>query len=202
MRTDFEQLVSEIQSDERFCTLSLANESVSWPSTTGLCYPVFLRRHPCVAVATLDPALSSTMEPSIPFLLDSEPVMLDSAPSPLAPSPQGSTKTGEGREEGLCATTSVLQETNSNTYPHPINSGTHPHPTNPETHSHPTKSDTHPCLCQDRVKQGRGYEEGLTLPKEKEELLQLRIRLSMELLWLKQAIASRQNVGGMSLKYL
>ncbi len=37
--------------------------------------------------------------------------------------------------------------------------------------------------------------DGLELPKSKEGLKELREQLSLELLWLKQAIVSRQNVG-------
>ena len=43
IRTEYEQIVSQIQSDN-FEALSFANEIVSWPSEIQLCYPVF---NPC-----------------------------------------------------------------------------------------------------------------------------------------------------------
>lgn len=110
VRTEYEEIVSEIQSKSSFEALPFANEAVTWPSEVGLCYPVF---RPQTGV------------------------------------------TNERRHAG-----SVTTKLPSADF------------------AEVEKKDT---LV-------------INLPSDKESLLELKGKLSMELVWLRQAIASRQKV--------
>lgn len=162
VRNEYEQIVAEIQSDERFCTLSLASELVTWTSPSALCYPVFQERQ---SEATHEPpSLTATHHPP----LDGVAVRLDSvAPQQVSyQSPFPFPITERRRwERGECAGVGCAAT---------------------------------PGHGQDSVRKGKEDvqedKENMTLPKDIESLLELRRKLTMELVWLKQAIVSRQKV--------
>lgn len=61
MRAEYEEIVSEIQSDE---WLPVANELVKWPCPGGLCYPVFQAKETHAMAATSSPSVA----PHLPLL--------------------------------------------------------------------------------------------------------------------------------------
>ena len=203
VRKDYEQMVSEIQSDISVCTLPLANELVTWPSPSGLCYPVFQERQCEVthhdqgpSVATHDQSPSVATHDQNPSVATHD--QSDQSPS-VATHDQGPSVFQERQCESTQTTLdsmtagldSAAQGLVSHKFPYSL----------PSMEWEKWEGEKCGCLkCevtpekgQDLVKQNKD-EENITLPRDKESLLELKTKLTMELVWLKQAIVSRQKV--------
>lgn len=171
VREDYERIVSEIQSTEDLTDLDLADEAVVWPLDGSLCYPVFTSRR------------------------DVSPSQRDcgqwthSANLPLG-------------DMGDCLASNTTPPSFLSTA-HTLSTHSHKSPSTP---AHSTPPHHSPCTPLQQSHSGQCTKEYLhssvlaegqvltELPSDREGLLQLRTQLTMELLWIKQATTSRQQV--------
>ena len=164
VRKEYERIVDSIQSPQNL-PLPLANEAIHWPHKNVLCFPIFASRELCE-----------------PFLSDHDILQ---SPSCLSESDQ--------EREGLHSplNTADIQTSTPKQYPQLTN-----------TNDTPTSSSTDSALHQanDGEQGVEQFDESSLncliepLPRDREALLELRSQIVMELLWIKQAIASRQEV--------
>lgn len=173
VRREYEGIVDSIQSPELLqrLPLSLANEAIHWPHENILCFPLFTSQ---------------------------EEGLCEPCHSDQDTAPQSTTKHIEGEQK----TNELLS---------PLNI-----PTSTPNHSPQqldrTKSKDAINSPIDNTPHYQGHddkqqfdESSLScliepLPRDREALLELRSQLSLELLWIKQAIASRQEVRQCSTK--
>ena len=150
--------------------MPLANETIAWPRETTLCLPQFIT--PCHSNESKWHSTATEHRDATP------------SPSMIQPHPPHQTTT-DHPHTGTPTNHPPLQTTTE-----------HPHTGTPTNHPPHQTTTEHPPHTQDTqlVTSHSSVDVFPELPKSREGLKELRAQLSMELLWIKQAIASRQNV--------
>ena len=172
VRREYEGIVESIQSSELLqnVPLPLTNETISWPHQNILCLPLFTSQEGELSEACNSDDNTVTLQPPSQHGGEGHQ-KIHQLQSPLgAANPPTSTPSHSPR--GLNTTEDA-----------PINS--------------PTEGRAH--QADEKQSDGQFEEPSLNcliepLPRDREALLELRSQLTLELLWIKQAIASRQEV--------
>ena len=167
VRREYEGIVESIQSPEllQCLPLPLADETINWPHQNMLCFPLFtIQEGGSCEVCHSDQDTA----------LQSPKHNERDQKADLVQSPPLSTRTSTPNHSSK----SLVSRDN------PINSPTDSRacqPLNDEHSDEQFAESSLNCLLE-------------PLPRDREALLELRSQLTMELLWIKQAIASRQEV--------
>ena len=186
LRKEYEVIADEIQSSdhEGMDLQPLGNETIIWPRENRLCYPLFVSTPQQNCRVSAHEGLSEVNSPLEQGEESLEHLQL------------------EGTDEQLSDGNEVSSECVSSNPPleQPTDTidgtrVTHPNPPSP-THHPPSVSVTHPNPPAVSIMDDCESVLSLLpdLPQTKEGLVELKAQLSLELLWLKQAIYSRQNV--------
>lgn len=172
VRREYEGIVEGIQSPELLLSLPLplANEAINWPHQNILCYPLFTSQEGELCEASQSDQGMALQSPRAGHQ------MTDKLHSPLSAitfptsTPDHSPKHGDNPcpQDMVITKDTIISSTDCGA-----------HQANDEKHSYEEMSLN--CLIE-------------PLPRDREALLELRSQLTMELLWIKQAIASRQEV--------
>ena len=189
LRKEYEVIADEIQSSnhEGMDLQPLGNETIIWPRENRLCYPLFVTTPQQNCRVSAHEGLSEvnlSLEQGEESL---EHLRLEGTDEQLSDDNEVSSESvsSEKTNPPLEQPTDTIDGTRV----------THPYPPSP-THHPPSVSVTHPNPPAVSIMDDCESVLSLLpdLPQTKEGLVELKAQLSLELLWLKQAIYSRQNV--------
>ena len=172
VRREYEGIVDSIQSPELLQTLPLplANETIHWPHENILCFPLFTSQEEELHVCKPCHGDESTVLQPASKQSEAEQKKDELSPVNTVSIP---TSTPNHSPQQLDRTGTENTPINS-----PVDCATHHQGHDDEQQFDESSLN---CLLE-------------PLPRDKEALLELRSQLSLELLWIKQAIASRQEV--------
>ena len=214
LRKDYEVVTDEIQSFEGMDLQPLGNETIIWPRENILCYPLFVTtpHDDCRVSVHEGPAEANTSLEQGKESLEGmcKHLLIDGSCEQPADGSNVSSEVVSSEQENSSLKDPPASDTTDETHLDPPS--THQNPSyvdltqqNPPsvdlTQQNPpsvdvTHSYTPPVsVLMDDCESVQGVLPLLPdLPQSREGLVELKAQLSMELLWLKQAIYSRQNV--------
>ena len=205
-RAKYEEAVAEIQKEKDF---PFVDETVTWSSKFGLCYPIFVKSvQPDSGIPAMGNESDSSTIPAVP--IGSESPMQSESGTTTIPVTVLSNESDSGTisamgsenpmqsESGTTTSVTVLgNESDSGTIPamgseNPMQSesGT---TTSVTVLGNESDSGTIPAMGSKNPMQSE-YVREFVFNNDRNSLLEARSKLGMELLWLKQAITSRQKV--------